>query len=1144
MLEKISVLLFIIISNISFSQLSNKHWLPPLHARDGGVVAEHYIYLSTPEATPFQVNITNGEGTPITGSPFTISQGNPVRILIGNGQGTTMFSSLADVGNVRSRKGLILEGTGDFYVSFRVRSENHAETLVSKGRAGIGNSFRAGSLPQDFIGSTRNFVTSFMATEDNTIVNISDYNTNVEFVSGTGNITLDNLSYNLNAGESVILSGYTDVNANLNGFVGALITSDKPIAVSTGNALAGMGDQNQGQDFNLDQIVPIEQVGTEYIVVKGNGSDLTEKPLVIATENNTQIFINGSATPLVTLNEGEYHLVPTSFYQGIANQNMYITSNKPIYLYQILAGDISDATSGLNFIPPLSCFFQKTVDLIPDVDSIGNYPFSSEIIALTYASATLTINGIPTTEMAEPVIGNPQWVTYTIRGVVGNAVIQSTGPLAVGVFGFNFNAGFSGYYSGFGSEPRDTETTICSNSGPISLLDLIDGNPEPGGTWLPALASGTDIFDPNIDTAGIYNYKYTGDCELVDVDIDVTIQQANFAGNNNTITICNDAPSFDLFNLLGTGVTLNGTWSPALTSGTGIFNPAVDNSGTYTYTIHAEDACAEISASIVVTNNITPTIIPITDFPLCDNDADGSDTNGIVTFNLTSKTNDILNGQTGVVVTYHDLESEAIAGTNSITSIYTASRTIYVRLRNTTTNCYNTTSFNLVVNPLPVIASPIILKQCDTDTDAITSFNLTEANGRISSQPNLVFTYHTSLPNAISGTAPITNPTEYISANNGRVWARIVNENGCARTSEVNLVVSTTVINLPNPYVLPACDDYIDASDPNADGFDYFNLSSIDSVITSPFPAGQSYTVTYYETESDALQEINAIPNITNYRNITAFDQIVWVRIDSNLNNDCVGLGPFLQLTVNPLPIIDLGVNFTLCLDPITGIGSQIVDATPTVPGNYSYSWTPANPNGNSPLFDITGAGTYSVVVTNNITGCTETDSITATFSSEPEDAFATLITPAFSIGLATIEVTVVGGFGVYEYSLDAIDWQSSPIFTDLPNGNYSIFVRDIQGCGMKITEIIQTITYNNYFTPNQDGYNDTWNIYLPATYEGVINIYDRYGKLLKQISPYSEGWDGTYNGNPLPSTDYWFKVEYLENNQKKEFKSHFSLKR
>jgi len=361
MLKKILLFTIFIFSQIGFSQLSNKHWLPPLHARDASVVREHYIYISTPEPTPFQVSVTNGEGTPINGSPFTISQGNPVRILIGNGQGTTMFSSVGDVNEVRSRKGLILEGSSDFYVSFRVRSENHAETLVSKGRAGIGNSFRAGSLPQDFDGGTRNFVTSFMATEDNTTVNISDYNTNVEFVSGNGNVTLDNLTYNLDAGESVILSGYTNISANLTGFVGALITSSKPIAVSTGNALAGMGDQGQGQDFNFDQIVPIEQVGNEYIVVKGNGSDLTEKPLVIATENGTEIFLNGSTTRYTTLNAGDYLLIPTSFYQGTNNQNMYITSSKPVYLYQILAGDISDATSGLNFIPPISCFFQKTV---------------------------------------------------------------------------------------------------------------------------------------------------------------------------------------------------------------------------------------------------------------------------------------------------------------------------------------------------------------------------------------------------------------------------------------------------------------------------------------------------------------------------------------------------------------------------------------------------------------------------------------------------------------------------------------------------------------------------------------------------------------------------------------------------------------
>lgn len=1143
MLKKLLILTFLLSNLLGFTQLSNKHWLPPLHARDAGVVGEHYIYLSTPVATPFQVTVTNGDGNPVLGSPFTISQGNPVRITIGNGQGSNMFSSLGDVGVVRIRKGLILEGAYDFYVSFRVRSQNHAETLVSKGRSGIGTSFRAGSLPQDYNGGTRNFVTSFMATEDNTVVNVSDYDSDVEFVSGTGNILLNNLSYNLNAGESVILSGYTDVSANLTGFVGALITSDKPIAVNTGNALAGMGDEFQGQDFNFDQIVPIDQVGIEYIVVKGNGSDITERPLVIATENDTQIYVNGNPVSIGTLNAGDYHLIPTSLYQGSNNQNMYITSNKPIYLYQILAGDISDATSGLNFIPPLSCFFQRNVDLIPDINLIGNFQYSGEIIALTYANATITVNGIPPTEIAEPVLGNPQWVTYTISGITGNAVIESTGPLAVGVFGFNGNAGYGGYYSGFGSEPRDTEATVCS-SGAVNLLDLIDGNPETGGVWNPPLASGNDIFDPNVDLPGIYNYTYSGDCAIIDVEIDVTIQQASYAGVSNSITVCSDAASFDLFPLLGSGVDTDGTWIPALASGTGVFNPSIDLSGTYTYTIAAEGACAEITASIIVTNNPVPLITSILDYEICDNNVDGDDTNGFVTFNLTTKNAEILNGQTGIVITYHNTLNEAISGTNSITTIYTNSREIFVRLTNSATNCFSTTSFNLVVNPLPVINSIVTLKQCDLDTDAVTSFNLTEANPIISNQNNLTFTYYTTFANAQSGNSPIQNPFDYTSPNNGRVWARIVNDNNCFRVSEINLIVSTTVINLTNPYTIEECDDFINTSDPNGDGFDYFDLSSIDNLITQPFPAGQSYTVTYYENENDALQEVNQIQDITNYRNITPNSQTIWVRIDSNLNNDCVGLGPYLELIVNPLPVIDLGIDFTLCLDPVTGVGSQIVDATPLTPGNYTYSWTPSNPNGNSPFYDITSAGTYSVIVTNSDTNCSETDTITATFSSEPESVFATLLTPAFSIGLSTIEVTAIGGFGIYEYSLDGIEWQSNPVFIDLPNGSYNIFVRDIQGCGILQTGIIQTITYNNYFTPNQDNYNDTWNISLPESYEGLISIYDRYGKLIKQISPYGDGWDGTYLGNPMPSTDYWFKLEYLENNQKKEFKSHFSLKR
>ena len=71
---------------------------------------------------------------------------------------------------------------------------------------------------------------------------------------------------------------------------------------------------------------------------------------------------------------------------------------------------------------------------------------------------------------------------------------------------------------------------------------------------------------------------------------------------------------------------------------------------------------------------------------------------------------------------------------------------------------------------------------------------------------------------------------------------------------------------------------------------------------------------------------------------------------------------------------------------------------------------------------------------------------------------------------------------------------------TNLENGTYMVYVRDILGCGLLVTQELKTITYPNYFTPNNDGYNDVWKIELPTSYEASISIYDRYGKLIKKI--------------------------------------------
>lgn len=1143
-------LFLILFFNTGFSQLSNKHWIPPLHCRDASSVADHYLYLSTQETTPFQVRVTDGAGNPIGSSPYTISAASSVTIDLGFGQNTKMFVGQENLNIVLNDKGIILEGTKDFYVSFRVRSQNHAEMLVSKGRPGIGTSFRLGHIVNESLDNRKSFVASVMATQDNTNITLSDYAINVVLTTNIGTVSgTTSQNFTLNTGESIIFTGYSDSFGNLNGAIGALISSDKPIAVNTGNALGGI--ENGRADFALDQIVSASQIGNEYIFIEGNGLSSMELPLIVANEDNTEIFINGVTIPNTIINAGEYYLIDNSYYQGTTNRNIYVKTSKNVYAYQLLGGGNDTATAGLNFIPPLSCFFQNSVN-IPDVNRIGSTFYTADLMVLTYTNATLSLNGlnIPISQ-SQNVQGNANWVTYRIPNVIGNSNITSTGPLAVGVFGYIGNAsGFAGYYSGFGSNPEDTDVAVCSNT-TVNLFEAIIGNPGENGNWIvPAggVPLNNDIFDPAINIPGEYTYTFTKDCNssptTIPVKVNVTVQQAPNAGTSLTYSTCVNANPIDLFSLLGSSITTGGTWSPALSSGTSIYNPAVDVSGVYTYTITANGGCPEVSASITITNNPIPTAPIISNFGLCDNTLDGNDTNGLVIFDLTQKNTEILNLISGYTISYHTDINDAIAGSSSINSIYSGNTTIHVRLTNTTNGCYFTASFNLIVFPKPVVNSNVTLKQCDTDSDATTTFNLTQANVLISTDTGLTFTYHNTLTGAENNNDLVSNEIAFIASNGSFVWARITNANGCFRTSRVNLVVSATTVPQSYRYTIDdICDDYLSVTDPNGDGIGYFDLTEIEPVLTNQFPTGQSYNYTYYLNQADAETEQNAILDITNFRNTIPNNQLIWVRIESNLY-ECAGLGPFLELIVNPLPDTELGDNFVICIDPVTGQGSQTIDATPTTSGNYSYVWTPVNPNGNSPFYNINAPGIYTVEVTNLDTSCSYTDSVETTFSSEPASVSAELLTPAFSTGLATIQATAIGGFGIYEYSLNGIDWQLSPTFNSLSNGSYTIFVRDIQGCGLLLTNTIQTITYPNYFTPNNDGYNDRWNIDLPEDYNGIISIYDRYGKLMKQMSAYGMGWDGTYNGQLLPSTDYWFKVEYNEDNTRKEFKSHFTLKR
>jgi gliding motility-associated-like protein len=131
-----------------------------------------------------------------------------------------------------------------------------------------------------------------------------------------------------------------------------------------------------------------------------------------------------------------------------------------------------------------------------------------------------------------------------------------------------------------------------------------------------------------------------------------------------------------------------------------------------------------------------------------------------------------------------------------------------------------------------------------------------------------------------------------------------------------------------------------------------------------------------------------------------------------------------------------------------------------------------------------------------------------------------------------------------YEYSLDGGAYQDENTFYNVTSGEHEVTVRNKSGCGTATgTTII--INYPKFFTPNGDGYHETWNIFeLSDQAASKIFIFDRFGKLIKEIRPSGTGWDGTFNGQPLPSTDYWFVVYYDEKGLSKEFRSHFAMKR
>ncbi|WP_299388079.1 hypothetical protein, partial [uncultured Lacinutrix sp.] len=313
--------------------------------------------------------------------------------------------------------------------------------------------------------------------------------------------------------------------------------------------------------------------------------------------------------------------------------------------------------------------------------------------------------------------------------------------------------------------------------------------------------------------------------------------------------------------------------------------------------------------------NSQPQATAIPDYGICDADGDG-----FAEFNLTTQDTALINGQTNVIVSYFLNQTDAIANNNAIPNPGTYTNTdvniqeIFVRLENTTSTCFTTTSFNIIAQAQP-IATPIQdYSICDNNTDGddtngFTIFDLTTQNAAlINGQANTTATYFENLIDAQNNTNPIAAPTTFTNTTvNGQpIFVRLEGSAAdCFTVTQFNIVVD----DLPEVQnaTLVQCDE-----DGIPDGFTEYNLNEANENVmvngnTSDF------TYTHHLTFADAQAAVNSV-NPSPFTN-TSNPQTIYVRVE-NTTTGCFRTAEYV-LEVTATDINNAGLN--ICDDDYDG---------------------------------------------------------------------------------------------------------------------------------------------------------------------------------------------------------------------------------
>ncbi len=459
--------------------------------------------------------------------------------------------------------------------------------------------------------------------------------------------------------------------------------------------------------------------------------------------------------------------------------------------------------------------------------------------------------------------------------------------------------------------------------------------------------------------------------------------------------------------------------------------------------------------------------------------------------------------------------------TYTISPITTTTYWVNARFAGCTTD--NRIPITVSVNPLPV-TNDISIEQCNdvSSPDGISVFRLNNFIQQITNgATGVIVTFFED--NALTQQI---DPNNYTNLSNGQIiYARVLNPNtSCEQVAEVTLNVSQFS---DESFSLEVCDD------DNEDGFTEFMLNQLDADVLIGFPSTSQ--TAFYQSFEDALFGQNQLAS--NYTNQVVNSETIFVKVTDG--NNCLGIFEVL-LVVNPLPQLEDDETFIYCLNTfpatITLSGGIIND----IPNNYYYNWLETDET--TIEIQVNEPGTFTVEVT-EVDGCTNTRVITVLPSNTATVASIDIF-DASENNTITVNLTP-DSVGDYEYALDFENgpYQDSNTFENVLPGIRTVYIRDKNGCGI-VQQEFAVIGFPKFFTPNGDGQNDFWSIKgfdEEFLNNATVQIFNRHGKLLTELSASTRFWDGMYNGNLMPTDDYWFTVILQDG---RSFSKHFTLKR